>query len=48
VPVLGMGFCGWLMLSLPAATWIAFAIWLVIGLLVYFAWSQHHSELNNA
>ena len=45
IPILGMGFCGWLMVSLPAFTWMAFVVWMSIGLVVYFTYSQSHSEL---
>jgi APA family basic amino acid/polyamine antiporter len=27
-------------------TWIFFAIWLVIGIAIYFAYGQRHSRLN--
>ncbi|MGQ0503447.1 MAG: amino acid permease [Panacagrimonas sp.] len=45
VPVLGMCFCAWLMVSLPLMTWAAFGIWLGAGLLIYFAYSRGHSSL---
>ncbi|NKF21624.1 amino acid permease [Solimonas marina] len=45
VPILGMGFCGALMASLPGLTWIAFSVWMVIGLLIYFLYSRHRSAL---
>ncbi len=45
IPILGMAFCGWLMVSLPATTWIAFAIWMSIGMTVYFVYSKSHSKL---
>ena len=45
IPILGMGFCGWLMVSLPMATWTAFAVWMVIGLATYFGYSRSHSAL---
>ena len=45
-PVLGMLSCGSLMLFLPALTWLRFVVWLVIGLIVYFTYSMHHSALN--
>jgi APA family basic amino acid/polyamine antiporter len=48
VPVLGVLFCLYLMLSLPAVTWWRFVIWLVIGLVVYFTYSRRHSLLNAA
>ncbi|MES2488186.1 MAG: amino acid permease [Pseudomonadota bacterium] len=46
LPLIGMGFCAWLMASLPALTWIAFGIWMVIGLVIYFTYSRHHSAIN--
>jgi basic amino acid/polyamine antiporter, APA family len=48
LPLLGMAFCFWLMVSLPLATWIAFAIWFSVGLAVYFAYSRSHSTLATA
>ena len=45
IPILGMAFCGWLMISLPAVTWLAFGVWMVIGLLIYFAYSHKASTL---
>jgi amino acid transporter len=45
VPLLGAGACLYLMLSLPPLTWIRFGVWLVVGLVVYFAYSRSHSQL---
>jgi APA family basic amino acid/polyamine antiporter len=45
IPILGMLFCGWLMASLPAITWRAFAIWMVLGLVLYFVYSVSHSTI---
>ena len=45
VPTLGMLFCGYLMFSLPAITWIRFFVWMGLGLVVYFAYSRRHSAL---
>jgi len=44
-PLLGAFSCGALMAFLPAMTWLRFAVWLVIGLIVYFTYSMHHSKL---
>lgn len=44
-PLLGVLFCGALMLSLPIETWIRFFVWLVIGLAIYFLYSVRHSRL---
>jgi APA family basic amino acid/polyamine antiporter len=45
VPLLGMGFCAFLMAGLPAITWKAFFIWSAVGLAVYFVYSRSHSQL---
>ncbi|GAC66201.1 amino acid permease [Gordonia soli] len=43
IPVLAIIACIWLMLNLSALTWIRFGIWMVIGVAVYFLYSQRHS-----
>src|SRR6201991_30575 len=48
VPVLAVASCVFLMVNLQAMTWIAFAVWLVIGLAIYFAYSRRHSVLGRA
>ena len=45
IPLLGMAFCGWLMISLPSLTWLAFGVWMSAGLLIYFLYSHSHSRL---
>ena len=35
----------YLMLNLPAATWVRFVVWMVIGLVVYFVYGHGHSRL---
>ncbi|QCP47833.1 amino acid permease [Trinickia violacea] len=45
VPVLAVASCLFLMVHLQAITWIAFLVWLVIGMVVYFGYSRHHSKL---
>ncbi|MGZ5025199.1 MAG: amino acid permease C-terminal domain-containing protein, partial [Chthoniobacterales bacterium] len=44
-PLLGVLFCVALMLSLPIETWVRFFVWLIIGLVIYFAYSVRHSRL---
>ena len=46
-PILGVLFCGLLMLSLPIETWIRFVGWLMIGLVIYFLYSVRHSHLRH-
>ena len=45
IPALGMLFCGYLMYSLPAITWLRFFAWLAIGLVIYFVYSRRRSVL---
>jgi APA family basic amino acid/polyamine antiporter len=45
IPALSVLASLWLMLNLPAVTWLRFAAWLVIGLVVYFGYSRRHSRL---
>lgn len=46
VPLLAIVFCVFLMTRLQVITWIAFLVWISIGLVVYFAYSRKHSLLN--
>lgn len=45
VPILSILACFYLMISLPAITWIRFIVWLLIGLVIYFIYSYRHSKL---
>ncbi|TML21645.1 MAG: amino acid permease [Actinobacteria bacterium] len=45
VPILAVLASGYLMLNLPAATWLRFLIWMVVGFVVYFAYGVRHSRL---
>ncbi|MGX7419559.1 amino acid permease [Carnobacterium gallinarum] len=44
-PIISMLVCFYLMTQLGMATWIAFGIWVVAGLLIYFLYGYKHSEL---
>jgi len=46
IPGLAIAFCITLMCFLSWHTWVAFLIWLVIGLVVYFGYARKHSLLN--
>ncbi|MCQ2000302.1 amino acid permease [Arthrobacter zhaoxinii] len=46
IPVLSAVLCLYLMTNLAVETWIYFAGWLLIGFLLYFAYGQRHSRLN--
>jgi APA family basic amino acid/polyamine antiporter len=45
VPVLGIAICGYMMYGLPGDTWVRLAVWMVIGLVIYFAYGKSHSKL---
>jgi APA family basic amino acid/polyamine antiporter len=45
VPILGIGACLLLMLSLPAANWYRLFGWLFLGLCLYFLYGRRHSIL---
>ncbi len=43
VPLLAVGFCLLLMFSLPLLAWIAFVVWMLLGLVIYFSYSRHRA-----
>ncbi|PYS44270.1 MAG: amino acid permease [Acidobacteria bacterium] len=45
VPILGILTCLLLMFSLPAENWYRLIIWLLIGLVIYFAYGRRHSVM---
>jgi basic amino acid/polyamine antiporter, APA family len=48
VPLAGIAICLILMLALPSTTWVRFAGWMALGLLIYFAYGRRRSRLGNA
>ena len=46
LPIVSAVLCLYLMTNLAVETWIFFAIWLVIGVAIYFSYGQRHSRLN--
>jgi APA family basic amino acid/polyamine antiporter len=46
VPILAILTSFYLMLNLPAATWVRFAVWMVIGFAIYFLYGAGHSRLS--
>ncbi|MFD4243748.1 amino acid permease [Streptomyces sp. NPDC058525] len=47
-PILGFIACGYMMYSLPVATWVAFGGWMAVGLVVYFVYGMRRSSLATA
>jgi APA family basic amino acid/polyamine antiporter len=47
VPILGIIVCTAMIVSLPNDTLLSAFIWMIVGLLVYFGYSQRHSKLRN-
>jgi basic amino acid/polyamine antiporter, APA family len=48
VPILAVLSCVFLMVNLQRLTWIAFVVWVGLGIVIYFAYSRHHSRLAHA
>jgi APA family basic amino acid/polyamine antiporter len=46
IPLLGVGFCLYLIMHLNPVTWLRFLVWLIVGIIIYFTYSRYHSRLN--
>lgn len=47
IPILGVVTCLFMMVFLPADTWIRLLVWMAIGVAIYFLYSRHRSVLRN-
>lgn len=45
VPIAGIVVCFTMMVFLPPDTWIRLAVWMAIGLVIYFTYSKKHSVI---
>ncbi|HEY1025911.1 MAG TPA: amino acid permease [Sphingobacteriaceae bacterium] len=45
IPILGLLSCFYLMTEIPAKNWFVFALWLAVGLVIYFSYSVKNSRL---
>lgn len=43
LPIASIVACVWLMLNLTGLTWIRFVVWMVVGIVIYFAYGRSHS-----
>lgn len=46
LPILGIILILIIVAGLDAVTWLVFAIWMAVGLIIYFSYSRRHSLLN--
>ncbi|WP_207933460.1 amino acid permease [Actinomadura sp. GC306] len=44
-PLLGVGFCVYLMVGLGGITWTVFGLWILVGLAAYFLYGRRRSRL---
>lgn len=43
-PILGVLICAYLMYNLGGTTWVVFGVWMLVGLLCYFAYGRNNSR----
>jgi APA family basic amino acid/polyamine antiporter len=48
LPILSALICVYLMVNLSLETWLRFVVWMVLGFVVYFAYSQRNSRVGRA
>ena len=47
IPILGVLFCAYLLIEIPAISWMYFFVWMAIGLSIYFFYGRKRSKLAN-
>lgn len=47
IPIMGVLFCSYLLIEIPALSWIYFLLWLGLGLGIYFSYGYWKSKLGN-
>ena len=46
IPIMGVLFCSYLLIEIPALSWLYFLGWLTVGLAIYFSYGYWKSKLN--
>ncbi len=46
IPIMGVLSCLYLMIEIPAVSWLWFFIWMLLGLLIYFLYGYRNSRLS--
>lgn len=45
IPIMGVLFCSYLLIEIPATSWIYFLAWMALGLTIYFSYGYNKSKL---
>ena len=45
IPIMGVLFCLYLMVEIPAKSWLVFFCWMFLGLMIYFLYGYRNSKL---
>jgi APA family basic amino acid/polyamine antiporter len=48
LPAVSVAASLWLMLNLPAETWVRFAVWMAVGIVIYVLYGRRHSRMTEA
>jgi hypothetical protein len=48
IPILGVLFCSYLLIEIPAFSWLLFFAWMGLGLLIYFIYGYRKSKLTTS
>jgi hypothetical protein len=48
IPVMGVLFCSYLLVAIPAQSWLWFLAWMGIGLVIYFLYGYRKSKLSSS
>jgi basic amino acid/polyamine antiporter, APA family len=45
IPIMGVLFCSYLLVAIPAMSWLWFLGWMGVGLVIYFLYGYRNSRL---